>query len=711
MLPFRTSILVSIIEFFSVVLLHVVYALNQFGVEQALYTSIGFLPVLLTVLLYRTIKSENTIVRCFYVTMTLTSYLISVQLDTLGMLIMIYMAEALMIALFVKRRVFIEYAVFSLVILIAVGIFQQKEINIFFSTWIYIIYLLFYIFGMITLMILITGVHSYKEKMEEKNKEAQEALEAKSNFLANMSHEIRTPMNAISGMAQLLSRKNFQKEEKEYIETIQKSSESLLSIINEILDFSKIDSGNMDIVEEEYHFNSLIHDVLSIIEFKMREKSVKLIIDIDPKIPRILIGDELRIRQVLINILNNAVNFTHRGHVRLHIVWQKNDEKEGCLEVEVEDTGIGISEENMKKLFRAFGQIDTRKNRNVEGTGLGLVISKNLLNQMGGDIWVESTLNSGSVFSFRVPQKVKDGRPSNYEANHDKVFASNEEFNIPFRAPSAKVMVVDDNKVNLQVASELMKKFGFEPVLVESGLEALNRVEEHLVSYDMIFMDHMMPFLDGAEATRKIRALQTEYAQEIPIVALTANAIKGVEKQLKEAGMNDYLSKPIHMKQLSDVLERWIPINKQVRIMDGKEITPPRSYFTNPMLKKEPVEEKKDILDSLQGISVEDGLRNCGGNKNAYIRVLNTFAASNLLAGLEEYLEKKDPQNYSVIAHSIKGACRNIGALEVGDIAYDMELAGKNNDMEYLQTHHKEFAAKYGDVLRLVTKALIQHQN
>ena len=710
MLPFKNSIAVSIIEFFSVVLLYVIYALNQFGPQKAVFISIGFLPVLLTLLLYRTISNENVIVRCFYVTMTLTSYLISLQLDTLGMLIMIYMAEALMIALFVKRRIFIEYFAFSFVGLIMIGIFHTEDINLFFSTWIYIIYLLFYLFAMITLLMLIIGVESYKMKMEEKNQEAQNALEAKSNFLANMSHEIRTPMNAISGMAQLLSQRNFQKEEKEYIETIQKSSESLLSIINEILDFSKIDSGNMEIVEDEYHFNSLIHDVLSIIEFRMREKSVKLIIDIDPRIPRILIGDQLRIRQILINILNNAVNFTHRGHIRLHIIWQKNDEKEGCLEVEVEDTGIGISEENMKKLFRAFGQIDTRKNRNVEGTGLGLVISKSLLNQMGGDIWVESTLHEGSVFSFRLPQRVKDGRPSNYEANHDKVFASNDEFKLSFRAPSAKVMVVDDNKVNLQVASELMKKFGFEPVLVESGPEAINRIEENLVAYDLVFMDHMMPFMDGVEATQKIRAIQTEYAQELPIVALTANAIKGVEKQLKEAGMNDYLSKPIHMKQLSDILEKWIPIAKQVRIMDGKEISPPRSYFTNPMLKKE-AEQKTDILDLLKGISIEDGLRNCGGNKNAYIRVLNTFAASNLLAGLEEYLDKEDPANYSVIAHSIKGACRNIGAKEVGDIAYDMELAGQNNDMDYIKEHHDEFAKEYGDVLRLVTKALIEHQN
>lgn len=713
MLPFSTSVWLSIVEFFSIILLHVVYAYNMYGIEKALLMSIGFLPVLLTLLLFRTIKSEDWIVRCFYVTMTITTYIVTGQLQLLGILIIIYFAEGMIIALYAKTRLLVEYIVVSHLVLILVLIFQTKEIEVFFHIGIYLIYLLIYCFGMITLLFLVTGVNSYKAKMEEKNEEARRAVEAKANFLANMSHEIRTPMNAISGMAQLLSEREFTKEENEYVATIQRSADSLLSIINEILDFSKIDSGNMEIIEEEYEFNSLIHDVLSIIEFRMKGKTIKLKVDVDPKVPRVLIGDELRLRQVLINLLNNAVNFTHRGYVTLHIHWVKNDEDSGVLEVAVEDTGIGISEENMNKLFRAFGQIDTRKNRNVEGTGLGLAISKSLLNLMGGDIWVRSKEKEGSTFSFRLPQRVKDSRPSNYETNHEEIQEMNDSFKITFRAPSAKIMIVDDNKVNLMVASELMKRFGFEATLVESGAEAVDRIEEHLVAYDVIFMDHMMPFMDGVEATQRIRALDTEYARELPIVALTANAIKGVEKQFRLAGMNDYISKPIHMKQLSEILQKWIPIDKQIRVIEGKEVTPIKKEE-----KKTPgglhVSQglpKKDIIEFLQGINVEDGLRNCGGNRNVYVRVLQTFAASNLLAGLEEYFEQEDIQNYMVLSHSIKGACRNIGANDVADMAFELEKAGKRSDMPFIWDNHRDFADAYGKLLKKITKALLDYQN
>jgi len=713
LLPFSTSVWLSIIEFFSIILLHVIYAFNMYGPEKALLMSIGFLPVLLTLLLFRTIKSEDWIVRCFYITMTITTYIVTGQLKLLGILIIIYLAEGMIIALYAKTRLLVEYIIVSHVILVLVLIFQTKEIEVFFHVGIYLIYLLIYCFGMITLLFLVTGVNSYKAKMEEKNEEARHAVEAKANFLANMSHEIRTPMNAISGMAQLLSEREFSKEENEYVATIQRSADSLLSIINEILDFSKIDSGNMEIIEEEYDFNSLIHDVLSIIEFRMKSKTVKLKVDIDPKVPRAMIGDELRIRQVLINLLNNAVNFTNRGYITLHIHWVKNDEDSGVLEVAVEDTGIGISEENMKKLFRAFGQIDTRKNRNVEGTGLGLAISKSLLNLMGGDIWVRSKEKEGSTFSFRLPQRVKDSRPSNYETNHEEIQEMNDTFKITFKAPSAKVMIVDDNKVNLMVACELMKRFGFEATLVESGAEAVERIEEHLVTYDIVFMDHMMPFMDGVEATQRIRALDTEYAAELPIVALTANAIKGVEKQFRLAGMNDYISKPIHMKQLSEILQKWIPIDKQVRIIEGKEVAKIQKEE-----KKSPgglhVSQgipKKDIIEFLQDIDVEDGLRNCGGNRNVYVRVLQTFAASNLLAGLEEYFEQEDIQNYMVLSHSIKGACRNIGANQVADMAYELEKAGKRSDMPYIWDNHRDFADAYGKLLKKITKALLDYQN
>ncbi len=704
MLPYSTNIILCIIEYFSVIVLHLVYAFEHFTTKEAMWVTLGFIPSLLTIVLFRLVKNEKIVVRSFYISMIIVSYLVTWRLETLGMLTMIYMAGALMITLYSNRNILLEYAISSSVIIIVAALFQMNIIEKVCPSQLYYIYMILYAFGMVTLVFLINGVNSYKARMEEKNIEAQNALEAKSNFLANMSHEIRTPMNAICGMAQLLSEREFSEEENEYIETIQKSSESLLSIINEILDFSKIDSGKMEINEDEYHFNSLIHDVLSIIEFRMRDKSVKLVVDIDSEIPRILIGDELRLRQILINLLNNAINFTHKGSVTLRIKWVKNSEATGVMEVEVQDTGIGISEENMGKLFKAFGQIDTRKNRNVEGTGLGLAISKSLLDLMGGSIWATSEPDVGSTFSFTLPQRVKDGRPSKYVNDSSEISKELKEFDVVFKAPTARVMIVDDNKVNLRVAYELMKRFGFEATIVDNGAEAFNRIEEHLVNYDIVFMDHMMPFMDGVETTEKIRKIDSDYAREIPIIALTANAIKGVEKQFKEAGMNDYLSKPIHIKQLNDILRKWIPIEKQVRIVNGEE----KPVTAEDMKTTE--QKREEMLFSLKGVDIEKGIRNCGGSQAVYVKILQTFSSSNLSAGLENCFNEQDWKNYEVMVHSIKGACRNIGAEMTADAAYALELAAKRNDIHFIEANHDDLANSYSELVNQITKAIINNQ-
>ena len=707
MIPFTTNIIICIIQFFCVVLINVVYAFTQFGMEEALLTSIGFLPILITIFMQRISEKRRLIVRTFYLLTIITSYVIAVQLNTVGMLVMVFLASGVTLALFSDFGIMLEYSIISVVTLVVSAIFQMEKIEAICAPEIYLSYLALYLFAQVALLFMIKGVNTYKEQMEIKNEEARNALEAKSNFLANMSHEIRTPMNAIYGMAEILSQRKMDREAGKYVQTIQKSSESLLSIINEILDFSKIDSGKMEINEDEYSINTLLDDVLSIITFRLMKKSVKLNVDIDPGIPRSLIGDELRIKQILINLLNNAVNFTYRGHIDFIVYWDYIDEYNGNLIVEVRDTGIGISQENINKLFTAFGQIDTRKNRNVEGTGLGLVISKQLLNLMGGDIKCESVVKEGSTFSFHLPQKVRDPRPCNYKANYSEIRKENDEFKVTFMAPTARVMIVDDNKVNLQVAFELMKRFGFEATLVDNGMEAINKIDEHLIDYDVIFMDHMMPFLDGVEAAKKIRALDTPYARDIPIIALTANAIKGVEKQFKEAGMNDYVFKPIHIDRLNEVLSKWIPFDKQIRKLSTGSKNDIYSEAQNGRLNGATGPISFDITDNLPGVDVEDGLRNCAGNKGVYIRVLQTFASSNLLASLEKFYQAGDWANYAVIAHSIKGACNNIGAKKVGEIAYEMEKAGKAGDKEFIDRHHILFSRQYGDMVKIVTNAVI----
>ncbi len=408
-------------------------------------------------------------------------------------------------------------------------------------------------------MIAVENTMTIKHNMEEMERlmhQAEASNEAKSAFLANMSHEIRTPMNAICGMTDMLLEENLTEQGKEYAETIKTSGEGLLSIINDILDFSKIESGKMPIIPEEYYFASMIHDVMSMMEIKMKGKPVELVARVSDSVPRKLYGDIGRVKQVIINIMGNAMKFTYEGTITLSASWQPLEEDTGRLSVSVKDTGIGIKEEDMPKLFHSFEQVDMRKNRGVEGTGLGLSISKLLVENMGGSINVESEYGKGSTFYFDIVQKVIDASPCEYSKN--KKIVERKLFTIDFTAPKAKVLVVDDNKVNLRVATGLLRKFGIVPDLVDNGQDSVDMIRRQ-VRYDLLFMDHMMPELDGIEATRLIRAIGTPYAVNLPIVALSANAVKGMEDEFLVGGMDDFLPKPISLEMLGTILRKWLP--------------------------------------------------------------------------------------------------------------------------------------------------------
>ena len=399
-------------------------------------------------------------------------------------------------------------------------------------------------------------IRNNMEEMERLMHQAEESNEAKSAFLANMSHEIRTPMNAICGMADMLMDEKLTAEGREYAATIKSSSDGLLSIINDILDFSKIESGKMPIIPEEYYFASLVHDVVSMMDVRVKDKPVELVANISDSVPRKLYGDIGRVKQILINIMGNAVKFTHEGSVTLNMSWVDTGQDTGRLVISVADTGIGIREEDIKKLFDAFEQVDMKKNRGVEGTGLGLSISKLLVESMGGHIGVESEYGKGSTFTFDILQKVIDPAPCEY--NRSRRAVEHKQFAIDFAAPRAKVLVVDDNKVNLRVAAGLLKKFGIVPDLVDNGQDCVDMIcgQTH---YDLVFMDHMMPEMDGIEAAKLIRAADTPYTDQLPIVALSANAVKGMEEQFLVGGMDDFVPKPISLEMLSAVLVKWLP--------------------------------------------------------------------------------------------------------------------------------------------------------
>lgn len=399
-------------------------------------------------------------------------------------------------------------------------------------------------------------IRSNMEEMEQLMHEAEASNEAKSAFLANMSHEIRTPMNAICGMTDMLLDEELSEQGKEYAATIKSSGEGLLSIINDILDFSKIESGKMTIIPEEYYFSSMIHDVMSMMEVRIKEKPVKLVAEIQDNVPRKLYGDIGRVKQVIINIMGNATKFTHEGKITLKASWQSEDEGMGRLTFSVIDTGIGIKPENISKLFDAFEQVDIKKNSGIEGTGLGLSISKLLVERMGGQIRVESEYGKGSRFTFDIRQKVIDAAPCEYSKS--KKITEVKQFTITFMASGARVLVVDDNKVNLRVASGLLKKFGIVPDLVDNGKDCVEMIRKN-AQYDLIFMDHMMPGMDGIEATRLIRAIGTGYTDQLPVIALSANAVQGMEDEFLAGGMNDFLPKPIDLEKLAGILQRWLP--------------------------------------------------------------------------------------------------------------------------------------------------------
>jgi len=374
--------------------------------------------------------------------------------------------------------------------------------------------------------------------------EANKASKAKTKFLAKMSHEIRTPMNAIIGMAELALRENMPSTVKEYILTVKQAGSNLLSIINDILDFSKIESGKLEVVPSNYLFSSLINDVVSIIKMRIRDSGLRFDINIDNNIPNSLFGDETRIRQVLLNVLNNAVKYTKKGFISLSA---SGEIKEGTvlLTIKIADSGIGIKPEYLKKLFDEFVQVD----KGFEGTGLGLAITKNLLTAMGGDISVQSEYGKGSTFTVKLPQKISS----------DELFDSikNDNLTIKFNAPNAKVLVVDDIDANLKVVKGLMQPYKMQVDLCTSGAEAIEMIKAN--SYDIVFMDHMMPEMDGVEATKLIRETHTN----LPIIALTANAVSGVREMFLANGFNDFLSKPIDIIKLNSILEKWLPKEKQ----------------------------------------------------------------------------------------------------------------------------------------------------
>jgi signal transduction histidine kinase/CheY-like chemotaxis protein len=636
----------------------------------------------------------------------------------------------------------------------------------------------------------------------EKEK-AEASVRAKSDFLAKMSHEIRTPMNAITGMAELAMRENLPGSARDYVQTIKQAGADLLSIINDILDFSKIETGKLEIINRKYSFSSLVNDVISIIRMRAFESNIKFIVKIDSRIPNELIGDQIRLRQILLNLLSNAFKYTERGSVTFTIAGKLVGDETVELTVGVKDTGRGIHKDNLGKIFDSFIQVDADKNKYIEGTGLGLPISKSLAVAMGGNISVESQYGMGSTFILTISQGInKPERLATVQDQREKhtlVYEPDEQYadsiayalrslqvpctlvsikrqlkekldscdypfifvasdvykdvksmisasgtgsqlvimsrfgeviteeNLPilsmplhsisvanilngratatykedagslasFTAQGAAVLIVDDVSTNLHVAKGLLALYEINVDLAKSGAEAIQAVVSK--KYDLVLMDHMMPGMNGLEATARIRTMGSEnpYFSNLPIIALTANAVVGAKDMFLKNGFNDFLSKPIEMAKLDVILARWIPLEKQKKTLIKTKY------------------RKGTAIIEIEGIDTKIGIARVGGEPNKYLQTLAIF----LQDGKEKSTEMKKALNaddiamYVICVHAMKSALTNIGALNLSMMAKNLENAGRTNDLQYIQSQNGTFISDLETMLANIAKALDTHSN
>lgn len=644
------------------------------------------------------------------------------------------------------------------------------------------------------------------------NREIERASNMKSDFLASMSHEIRTPMNAVLGMTEMALREDLPPAARKYITQIKSSGKILLNIINDVLDFSKIESGKMDIIPVEYEILSLCDDVSNIVETRLKDKRVELLLSINPNIPCKLYGDSIRVRQILINLANNAVKFTNKGKIDICIDYEPVDDENICMKMSVTDTGCGIKPEDIEKIFDSFQQVDSKRNRGAEGTGLGLAICKKLLDVMNGEITVSSVYEKGSTFSVILPQKIVDKSPAIKVEEADNIVAigyfrnkylarqffadtkalgvlsiamiapdrikwglkayekecygkrlfiftdekdiddefieslkaypdmqivelvdyysdkevrwdnfniikrplsanaiamvlngetirvnsnSDTDGDIDFIAPDAKVLIVDDNAINLTVTEGLLEPLHMKIYAITSGIEAIDIIDKH--HFDLIFMDHMMPELDGIETTRIIRRFHPQY-KDVPIIALTANAMDGMRDIFLSEGMNDFVAKPIEVRTLIQKVKQWLPPELIVKSRTVEKAIKDNSYDTNSI-----------IVGNLD----TDSARKLLGDDDLFWKVLKEYyrtipAKSKLIGQLKQ---QGNIEQYTIEVHALKSSSRQIGATALANMAAELEKAGHTGDIETIRECTDDMLQMYTDYVQVLEPFCVEKKN
>lgn len=522
-----------------------------------------------------------------------------------------------------------------------------------------------------------------KEKRSQQ--EAEAANMAKSSFLANMSHEIRTPINAILGMNEMILREEKDPAIRGYAGNIQASGNSLLSIVSDVLDISKIESGKLEIIPVDYEVNSLISDCCNMAAGRAKAKELELLVECADNVPMKLCGDETHIRQIIMNLLTNAVKYTEKGTVKL-IVSGRFTDGGFVLKVDVSDTGIGIAEENLPQLFTQFQRFDLQRNRNIEGTGLGLSIVKRLCDLMSGTITARSVLGSGSTFTVELPQKVVDSTPCggvnlNYSAGAEH------EYHHSFEAPEAKILAVDDLPVNLLVIANLLKETRIKIDTAGSGRECLDKCSQQ--KYDLILMDHMMPEMDGVQTFEKLHGDKSLPNFETPVIMLTANALAGMREQYMDVGFADYVSKPVRGAKLEEAIRRNLP---EYLIKPASPEIPAEAVSTEPS-------GFADICSAVPELNVNAALQYCCGSAELLNDLLHDFTENDHFSDLKAAFEEKRWEDYRRHAHSLKSTSLMIGLTGLSERARASELALKGGCTEFAELNHDSLIEEYSALL------------
>lgn len=522
-----------------------------------------------------------------------------------------------------------------------------------------------------------------KEKRSQQ--EAEAANMAKSSFLANMSHEIRTPINAILGMNEMILREEKDPAIRGYAGNIQASGNSLLSIVSDVLDISKIESGKLEIIPVDYEVNSLISDCCNMAACRAKAKELELLVECADNVPMKLCGDETHIRQIIMNLLTNAVKYTEKGTVKL-IVSGRFTDGGFVLKVDVSDTGIGIAEENLPQLFTQFQRFDLQRNRNIEGTGLGLSIVKRLCDLMSGTITARSVLGSGSTFTVELPQKVVDSTPCggvnlNYSAGAEH------EYHHSFEAPEAKILAVDDLPVNLLVIANLLKETRIKIDTAGSGRECLDKCSQQ--KYDLILMDHMMPEMDGVQTFEKLHGDKSSPNFETPVIMLTANALAGMREQYMDVGFADYVSKPVRGAKLEEAIRRNLP---ESLIKPASPEIPAEAVSTEPS-------GFADICGAVPELNVNAALQYCCGSAELLNDLLHDFTENDHFSDLKAAFEEKRWEDYRRHAHSLKSTSLMIGLTGLSERARASELALKGGCTEFAELNHDSLIEEYSALL------------